>query len=97
MKCTLNVDVTIVKGSEGIAYKYVIRSQNRKGAHPYEILHETPRKYPKVNRCLSVPGTFCHPDGMLIVINSPMEKSRYNCHKLLQPLLHNLACYNLTL
>ncbi len=61
MKCTLNIDVDVLKRERPIPYKYVIHSPNREDSHPYELL-QNQRGNP--NRCLVVPSKNGAPQSM---------------------------------
>ena len=64
MRCTLNINIDLLKNGRPIAYKYVIRSPNRKGFNPYDFLHAPTKKYNcNINRCLIVPTRYCHQKG----------------------------------
>ena len=74
MRCTLNFDVTILKLSKAIPYKYLIYVP-QKGVQPtsnaYEYLHSAPSHGSSyINRCLVIPGDLCHAKGIVLNISS---------------------------
>ena len=67
MRCTLNFDVTLLKFSRPIPYKYLIyvpRSGSRPTHEAYEYLHNAPSHGSGyINRCLVIPSDKCKAKG----------------------------------
>lgn len=72
MRCTLNFDVTLLKYSRSIPYKYLIyvpHSGSRPTSEAYEYLHNAPSHGSGyINRCLIIPVDKCKAKGKTVCL-----------------------------
>ncbi len=73
MRCTLYVDLDLVKNIKPVPYKYTVYTPSRKDANIFEWFHDCPKKSGSTDRCLIVPSEYCKPKGMVLFLkNSAM-------------------------
>lgn len=63
MKCTLNIDVDLIKKERPIPYKYVILSPYHEKGESDDIYESLLCSNNNDNRCLVVPNDACFPKG----------------------------------